>query len=737
MANSGMKNSSSEVEAFQQVVVELRAEVTSLTEQLEQEKKAARDAKSLKTKQISTLTSKLANEVKQREQAEEELAKGNKEMEELKEVLRLQVEREANKSENDTDNNIKEDESSTHQCVGETDEAVNTQDNIRARDNNTALSFLQNDGINPVSEEIENGIGSFQLENKCDPLSTEGSLDEILPTYELSQSTTHTELSLSLSSALSDGSFQDKQEDLFHLELSQRSWSEMHDSNHTINSFESHEEKPEEKKQTIQEFMQIDEDLCEVQENTNHDQGEDVQNVTGEQQKILETAYPSSGRQSRRIGAENSEKDQESSPPSSPEAAPSSYTSNSTDELVNLLMCHGVEDEYRTTVFTGNEDKEQEVHPKGFLNDFERSDDVTRETTTAQDKKSLEDFITREEAAESELNTNYKALEERCLNFKTAATANEAEKGDRQRSELQNDFLPHTMSEEFWDLKQQLKNALKENEELRLENKEMKKEIQNLSSSTSEKEFLQKTTKFTERLLKEMKEREAKMYVARGVSYLEKYGLDRDYRNPGSTDLSQMRSAGDMNQSVGKKTSLPLKIIGAKLKELRKSVENMATDPELCQENFSEGCVPDFMGYKQRHPILSGQFGLEESLIMPVPCCETVSQSTAFPQGNLRENLPGGGYTSVENLGEKSFLASSKIQPQFSEEACAWKENKFQLNIDRETEERSDYDSPRDNWRLHSDTRDYVQRYVVRSSDHIAKMRDLMPEEKVIYSKLG
>ena len=49
-----MKNSSSEVEAFQQVVVEIRAEVTSLTEQLEQEKKAARDAKSLKTKQIST-----------------------------------------------------------------------------------------------------------------------------------------------------------------------------------------------------------------------------------------------------------------------------------------------------------------------------------------------------------------------------------------------------------------------------------------------------------------------------------------------------------------------------------------------------------------------------------------------------------------------------------------------------------------------------------------------------------
>ena len=708
----------------------------SLTELLEQEKKAGSDAKSLKMKQISTLTSKLANEVRKREQAQEELAKVNKEMKELKEELRLKVEeREARESVNDTDNHIKEDESSTHQCgVEETDEPVKTQDNIRAKDNNTALSCLDNDDSDSVNEFIENGIGSLQLENKRDPLSTEGSLDE--NSHELSQSTTHTELSLSFSSALSDVSFKDKQEDLLHLELSRSSWSEMYDSNHIIHSVESHEEKPEEKSQLIQKFKQIDEDLCEVQENMSHDLGEDAKNVTGERQKILEVANAPSGRENRRIGAENSEKDQETSPPSSPDAASSGYTSNSTDELVNLQMCHGVEDEYRPTVFPGNEDKEQEVHPKRFLNDYE-SDDVTGETTAPQDKKSLEDFIMREEAAESVLNTNYKALEERRLNSKTTGTANEAEKGARQRSELQNNFIPHTMSKEFWDLKQQLKNALKEIEQLRLENKEMKREIRNLSSSAAEEEFLLKTTKFTDRLLKEMKEREAKMHVERGVSYLEKYGLDRDYRNPGSTYMSEMRSAGDMNQSVGKKTSLPLKIIGAKLKELTKSVENMATDPELCQENFSDACVPDFMGYKQPYPSLNGQFGPEESFVIPVPCSETFYQSTAFPQENPREVLQNEGCTSVGKLRQKSFLASSKIQPHFSEEACAWKENKFQLNTDRKTEERSNYDSSCDNWRLHSDTRDYVQRYVVRSSDHIAKMRDLTPEEKAIYSKLG
>lgn len=351
----------------------------SLTEQLEQEKKAASDAKSLKTKQISTLTSKIANEVRQREQAEEELAKVNKEMEELKEELSPQVEeREAKGRENDTDNHMKEDESSAHQCVEETDQAVNTQDDIRAKDTNAALSCLDNNGLNSANELTENGIGSLQLENKCDPLSTEDSLDENSPTYELSQSTTHTELSLSSSPALSDGSFKNKQEDLFHLELSRSSWSEVYDSNHIIHSVESHEEKPEEKEQTIQEFMQIDEDLCEVQENMDQGLGEDAKNMTGERQNMLEAPNAPSGRRNRRIATENSKKDTESSPPSSPEAAPSGYNLNGKDEiLVDLMMCHGVEHEYRTTVFPGSEGKEQEVHPKGFLNGFE-IDDVTR-----------------------------------------------------------------------------------------------------------------------------------------------------------------------------------------------------------------------------------------------------------------------------------------------------------------------------------------------------------------------
>ena len=700
----------------------------SLNEQLEQEKKAVSDAKSLKTKQISTLTSKLANAVRQREQAEEDLAKANKEMEELKEELRLQTEeREAKEREDDTDKHRKEDENSTLQkWVQETDDA---QEYIKAKDNNIALSCLENDDTNPVDGLIENGMVSLQLENK----STEDSLDENSPTEKLSRSAKLTESSLSFHSALNDDSFKDKHEDLFYLDDSQNSSSEMYDSNHISHSFESHLETPEEKEANTQEFKR--EDFCEVQENMNHDLEEDLKSITEERQ-IREAANKSSVRKNRRVCAENSEEDQDSSPPSSPEAVSSGYTSNSTEEkLVSLLMCREMGDEHTTAMFPGNEDKEQEAHPKGFLNEYER-DDVTRETSKVQDEKVLEDLITRKEAAESVLNKEYKALEERCLSCRTTGTVNEAEKGVRQYSQLQNDFPSHDFSEEFWDLKQKLKNALKEIEELRLENKEMKREIRNLSSSAVEEEFLLKTTKFTDRLLKEMKERETKMYVPQGVSYLEKYGLGRDYSNPGSTDLSQMRSTEDANRSVGRKASLPLKIIGAKLKELTRSVENMATDPELCEGNFSDVCVPDFMGYKQRYPSLNDQFELEESLIMPASCSEAIAQSAPFNQTDPREKLQDGGHKSVEKPEEKTFLASPKIRPQFAEEACAWKESEFQLT-DRQTQEKSDFDSPRDKWRLHSDTRDYLQRYIVRSSDHIAKMRDLTPEEMTFYSKLG
>ncbi|KAL9981690.1 hypothetical protein ACROYT_G010431 [Oculina patagonica] len=726
-SNSGKKEGPSEIEVLQQVIAELRTEVNALKEQLEKEKKATSDAKSLKTQQVSTLTSKLANAVRQREKVEEELAKVKKEMEELKEELKVQAEeRKAKESQDETDSHRKQDENSTELCHVEETGEVNKQDNSNAIDNDIVLSCLEKDESN-----LEDG-------NKNDLLSTEDSLHEFSSKEELCQSFSLTEISLSSSSELGDdfskenSSIQDN-----HLEVLQISSPEMYDSNYATLSFESQEENQEEITETLQESKKIQEDLCKVQEsasavpNLNHVLAKDVKNVDERRQQILEEPIPSSARKNKRICAQNSD---ESSPPTSPEAVSSGYTSNSTDEnLVKLLMHHGMARDHSAAMISGNDGKKQELYPKGFFNEYEK-DDVTSGTKRVQDKKGLEDFIKREEASGTGLKENCKTLEEGRLSSKNKE--NDATKGVRKSSEHQKEFLPQTMSVEVWDLKQQLKNALKEIEELRAENKEMKKEIRNLSSSAAEEEFLLKTTKFTDRLLREMKERESRVHVPRGLSVSEKYGLEREYSCPGITELSQLRATRDMNRSAARKTSLPLKIIGAKLKELTRSVENMATDPELCEETFSDVCAPGLVGYKLRHPSLNDHIDLEELLVMPKVSSETPpARRTPFKHEKLGGVPRGGSCTSVEKLGEERFLAPSKTQLQFTEEDGAWKENRFQVT-DRRAQERSGFDSPCNKWKLHSDTRDYVQRYIVRSSDHIAKMRDLTPEEIEFYSKL-
>ena len=581
-----------------------------------------------------------------------------------------------------------------------------------------------------VNEFVDNGEGSLPLENKCDELPNENSLHKNLPTEELRQDIPSVVVSSeSLSSELNgedstkENSFiRSKSEDVFRLEaLPQSSPSGLSDPN---------QENPEEKGKTadLNEFKKILEDLCEVQEsamiisNMNYDVTEDMQNATEQEKKILETPNPSSARKNRRIRAQNSEEDQETSPPTSPEAVSSAYTSNNIDEkLVTLLMDHGMDDDHDTVLNSGKDDEEQRVHLEDFFKGDEEVENATREPGTVQERKTLEGFLKKEPVPRAVETENSKSLN------KTTAENGVVRKG----SEQHNEFMSQTVSEEVEDLKQQLKNAMQKIEELRLENKEMKKEIQNLSSSTAEEAFLVKTTKFTDRLLREMKERETKVQVSQRQSVTEKYGLEREYSYPGLTELSEIGVAG----GVRRKTSMPLRIIGAKLKEITRSVENMAMDPDLCEETFTNVCAPDFVDYKSHY--LNGHFELEDSLINPSESSKPLTaQSAPFKHDNPRE-LRRGCYTSVEKLGEESFLPQTKPQQQFTEEKdCSLKENGFKLT-DGPAQERCFYESPSSRWKLHIGTQDYVQRYVVRSSAHIAKMRDLTPEELAFYSKLS
>ena len=582
-----------------------------------------------------------------------------------------------------------------------------------------------------VNEFVENGEGSLPSENKCDELPNENSLHKNLMAEEFRQDIPRVVVSSeSLSSELNDedstkenSSIRSKSEGVFHLEaLPQSSSSGMSDPN---------QENPEEKAKTADlntEFKKIQEDLCEIQEsaiivsNMSYDVTEDMQNATEQQEKIIETPNLSSARKNRRIRLQNSEEDQTTSPPTSSEAVSSVYTSNNIDEkLVTLLMNHGMDDDHDTVLNSGKDDEEQRVHLEDFFKGNGEVENATREPGTVQERKTLEGFLKKEPVPRAVETENSKSLN------KTTAENGVVRKG----SEQHNEFMSQTVSEEVEDLKQQLKNAMQKIEELRLENKEMKKEIHNLSSSTAEEAFLVKTTKFTDRLLREMKEREAKVQVPQRQSVTENYGLEREYSYPGLTELSQMGVAGD----VRRKTSMPLRIIGAKLKEITRSVENMAMDPDLCEETFTNVCPPDFVDYKSRY--LNDHFELEDSLINPSESSKTLSaQSAPFKHDNPGE-IQRGCYTSVEKLGEESFLPQTKPQQQFTaEKDCSWKENGFKLT-DGPTQERCFYESPSSRWKLHNDTQDYVQRYVVRSSAHIAKMRDLTPEELAFYSKLS
>ena len=740
----------------------------ALKEQVEQEKKITSDVKSLKTQQISTLTSKLANAVRQREQAENELAKVNKEMEELKEVVKAQAEEiKTKESKDDTDGQLTQDEHEIQQCGEEETGEVNKQDKTNANDDialfclekdsvendsvdesavknandeDTALFCLEKDSVesDPVDESSVNGNSSLQLENKCDQLSMENSLHEHSSKEELYQGVSRTEDSqssseLSYFSLTGNLSVQDESNEdisLIHLEDLQNTPSEMFDSNHINSSFkESHEENPKENGEKLQEFTKIQEDLCEVQEKlcTVSKISRDVNIVAEKRLEIIETTDLSSARKNRRIRTQNSEEEQESSPPTSPEAVSSGYTSNSADEkLANLVMHHGMADDHTTAMFSGNDSEEQEVHSKGFLVEY---DDVIGGSKRAQDEKAPEGFITREQVTRTVVTNNYTTLDDRSLSFETMADG--GEKDVRKSSEhQQSDLMSQAMSEEVEDLKQQLKNAVKEIGELRLENKEMKKEIQNLSSSTAEQAFLVKTTKFTDRLLREMKEREAKVHVSRRHSAYEKYGLDREYGYQGITELGQMRTTGEvLNRSARRKTSMPLKLIGAKLKEITRSVENMAIDTDLRGETFTDECAVDFVDYEHLLSTFNDHFELVESLTMAEESSKTLAaQSAPFKHEKPGEISRGAGYTSMEKFGgAESFLAPTKSQQQFTEKDCALKENGFQL---ANRQEQSGFESP-------CASKDYVQRYVVRSSDHIAKMRDLKPEELAFYSKLG
>ena len=375
--------------------------------------------------------------------------------------------------------------------------------------------------------------------------------------------------------------------------------------------------------------------------------------------------------------------------------------------------------------FFGEADEEPGVHLKDFLKK-EGGENLTSGPGTEQEGTTSESFLKNEPVPRVFETGDYKSSDR--ISMISNTTENSTENYIRKGSE--NEFFSQTVSQEVEDLKQQLKSAMQKIEELRLENKEMKKEIENLSSSTAEKAFLLKTTKYTDRLLRDMKEREAKVHVPQlRLSASDKIGLGREYGHTGLPEQSQVGLTGD----IRRKTSIPLKIIGEKLKEITRSVENMAMDPESCEETSTDVCKSYFVDLKS--PYRNCPFEMEDPLFRPSEFKTFTAQSSPFDQDNPGQTQRGC-YTSVQKLGEENLLSPKKFQQQLIERDHSQRENALKITDGlTNAPERCVYESPRRRWKLHVDAPDYVQRYVVRSSAHIANMRDLKPEEIAFYSK--
>ena len=434
-----------------------------------------------------------------------------------------------------------------------------------------------------------------------------------------------------------------------------------------------------------------------------------------ERDKISESGNPRLARKNRRKHSLNSE-DQESSPPTSPGDESVGYLS----ERVNSPGHHGMAEDRTVAAYPGNYQQAHEVNLPRLASKLQ-IDDVTTGGVKETDEGTLEGFYSQQQTTpkgnihpvNKDVDSSHKGL----WNPNSSASQN--------------------VCEDMKELKEELKSALKEIEELRQENKEMKKEMRKLSTSAEENEFFVKTTQFTERLLREMREREAKVHAQRAHLTCETYRLDGDLsysRNPEVSSMrwlssAQRRSDECLHRLTHSKSSLSsLKVLGAKLKEITRSVENLAMDPELQSETLRQPSrAPDLSYYSPSTPYsnpLNDHLRITERSITP-------ARSSQVDKEMSRENSTMA-RTALEKLGEEGNLVPSNTP--LTEKDSVRRDKKFQITDHApELLKNSGGSSTRD-W--HHDTKDHIQRYIVRSSDYIAKLRDLKPEEMTSDSKL-
>ena len=289
-------------------------------------------------------------------------------------------------------------------------------------------------------------------------------------------------------------------------------------------------------------------------------------------------------------------------------------------------------------------------------------------------------------------------------------------------------------AEQMQLLKEQLQVAMMEISQLRCDNNEMKKDVRKISEN-AEKEVLERSTRFTAQLLKDMKHREASMRSRRSScsSDTSRYSFalvdnsDRDSADRvfltekvTRTQCPQQNAQPESTRSVRSqelysKSSLPVRRLGNRLQEMTDTLDDM-TEQELLYRCASQE-LPSPVPFGHRKSPSSApkhryqRRGVAETLA-PQPVLEAKEEALYTP-AKLGEHGIRSASGPLLVGKEKGLLDGERSKPLDFSRA---ERNSYSLRDSRQP-----FSAPNAN--------DHIQRHIVRCSDYIAKMRDLRPEE--------
>ena len=621
-----------------------------MKEQLENEKRNTSEVKRTKTQQVCTLTFKLANAVRQRERTEDELAKLQKEIKELKEIIQKQ-EKQLNEKQD---------------LEGKTqNEGILTS--LQQNGNEEATRLTETPKLERPADDGDSVVSSLRFA-QC--RAAENDLEQLHP------------------EPVVDDSFQDNFSTEQQYQEAQISPPDAGYSNEPRAFFTDYDETQECKETIARELNKIQREMHEIKasiscvQQMNHYLAENLKHFAKRQKRMLKGSNSIATHEALRDG-KNTGEDNHLFLPSPPEVESPRRECVVGDgpEKDNINLSEHLSEEKHFAQKAEHDGlkniPEEEAGTKSF--------EATEKFSDVENVTPLNEMLKKQECENTRIVLKENSDDGRFETVGFATTNNDSS------------FL--NVSEIVENFKHQLTQALREIENLRRENKEIKTEIREILIPKTDEPPLS-----TKHSLEETKQHPLNC----------SHGDYRWLRTSTNRDICRWQVA---HVDPSRRNSLPLRVIGARLEEITRLVENLAmstlADEEILLQESE--CTEDFVNHEGGGR--QYDFG-SERYITPAGC---------FERSAVARNLV---YKKVD---EERFCPSTRPQQLLKIETTQTEDKFKPAEHHQEVTDCGRINRP---WKTClSDPRDRVQRYIVRSSEHIAKMRDLKPEELPFYTE--